>query len=135
MTNEPPAAADEAPVKDRLPVTPANTSGTLAPVPEEIKGWNWGAFWLSWIWGIGNGVWLGLLGLVLVGVWNVVLGARGNEWVWQSRKFESVEHFREVQRAWSRWGWIIGLVTLLGAALTALIVWWLARMAINSGSL
>ena len=43
-----------------------NTSGqgAAAVVPEEIKGWNWGAFFLSAIWSIAHSVWIGLLALV-----------------------------------------------------------------------
>lgn len=29
-------------------------------VPDEVKGWNWGAFTFSWIWGIGNKTYLPL---------------------------------------------------------------------------
>jgi hypothetical protein len=32
-----------------------------------------------------------------------VLGARGNEWAWQNKRWESVEHFLRVQRAWANW--------------------------------
>ncbi len=37
---------------------PQNTSGQgpSAIVPSEISGWNWGAFFLGWIWGLGNRV-------------------------------------------------------------------------------
>ncbi|MCK5641018.1 MAG: hypothetical protein KAJ19_09485, partial [Gammaproteobacteria bacterium] len=59
-----------------------NTSGQgeLAEIPPEISGWNWGAFLLSWIWGIGNSVWIALLCLIpCVGfVMAFVLGAKGN---------------------------------------------------------
>jgi len=43
-----------------------NTSGqgTLSQLPPEIKGWNWGAFFLSWIWGLGNGTYIALLCLI-----------------------------------------------------------------------
>jgi len=46
--------------------TPENTSGQgeLATVPEEVKGWSWGAFVLTWIWGIFNSVWISLLCLI-----------------------------------------------------------------------
>lgn len=33
-------------------------------VPSEVKKWNWGAFFLSWIWGIGNHVWISFLSFV-----------------------------------------------------------------------
>ncbi len=91
----------------------ANTSGQGGPVPDEVKnmGWNWGAFWLTWIWGIGNGVWISFVALVLGIIWSVVLGIKGNEWAWQNRRFESIEQFRETQAAWSKWGWIVLVVS------------------------
>ena len=38
------------------PISDQNTSGygSLASMPPEIRHWNWGAFFLTWIWGIGN---------------------------------------------------------------------------------
>ena len=35
---------------------PNNSSGRgmFAELPAEVRGWNWGAFWLGWIWGIKN---------------------------------------------------------------------------------
>ena len=33
-------------------------------IPAEIKRWNWGAFLLNWIWGIGNQTYIALLALV-----------------------------------------------------------------------
>jgi hypothetical protein len=40
-----------------------NTSGQgeRAHVPAEIDRWNWGAFLLNWIWGIGNDTYIALL--------------------------------------------------------------------------
>jgi len=81
-----------------------NTSGMgkAAVVPEEIKGWNWGAFLLNWIWAIGNSAWLGLLCLIpYVNVVMVfILGAKGNKWAWQNKRWNSIEHFRKTQRKW-----------------------------------
>jgi hypothetical protein len=95
--------------------TPSNTSGqgSSALLPPELQGWNWGAFLLTWIWGIGNQVWLALLALIPVPFARlavaVVLGIKGNEWAWQSKKWESIEHFRQIQRIWMIWG-IIALL-------------------------
>lgn len=33
-------------------------------VPPEIDRWNWGAFLLNWIWGVGNNTFIALLTLV-----------------------------------------------------------------------
>ena len=56
-----------------------NTSGQGAAsvVPGEIKGWNWGAFFLNWIWSIGNNVWIGLLALILGIIMSIILGVKG----------------------------------------------------------
>ena len=92
---------------------PANTSGTGGPVPEEIKGWNWGAFWLHFIWGIAHNVWLSLLYFCLGEIWMIVLGIKGSEWAWQHRRFDSVEQFKQTQAVWSKWGWIFGILWVL----------------------
>ena len=91
-----------------------NTSGmgSSAQIPPEIRGWNWGAFFLSWIWGIGNSVWIALLCLIPFVSWVMVfvLGAKGSEWAWASRKWDSVEHFKRNQRNWALAGLILFLV-------------------------
>lgn len=103
-------------------------SGVNGPMPAELHGWSWGAFCLSWIWGIGNSTYIAFL--VFVPFANVVmpfvLGAKGNEWAWTHRKFESVAQFKEVQKAWTIWGLVmLGLSILMsilfGAAMIALI--------------
>ena len=85
-----------------------NTSGLgdRSVVPQEITGWNWGAFFLSWIWGIGNKSYIALLSLIpYVGfIMIFVLGANGNKWAWKNRKWDSIEHFKQVQKKWTQWG-------------------------------
>lgn len=61
-----------------------NTSGggSNAMVPPEIDRWNWGAFLLTWIWGVGNNTFIALLmfvPFVNIVMW-FVLGARGSAW-------------------------------------------------------
>lgn len=75
-------------------------------IPEGIKGWSWGAFFLTWIWAIGNRTWIGLLALIpYVGiVMAFILGIKGREWAWKNKQWESVEHFNRVQKKWSFWG-------------------------------
>lgn len=91
--------------------TTANTSGQKehAIVPHEIQKWNWGAFFLNWIWGIGNQVWIAFLSFLPVVGWIMpfVLGAKGSEWAWRNKEWESVEHFQRVQRKWAKWGFIL----------------------------
>lgn len=92
-----------------------NTSGQgeTAVVPPEIRGWNWGAFLLNWIWGIGNNTYIALLMFIpLVNiVMAFVLGAKGNEWAWRNRTWQDVTHFKSTQRKWAQWG--LAIVVLL----------------------
>jgi hypothetical protein len=118
---------------DVKPDAAENTSGqgSTAVVPEEIKEWNWGAFFLTWIWGIGNKVWLALIALAplpFVGLaMGIILGIKGSEWAWQYKKWDSIEQFRHRQRIWMYWGiagflapfvfilgWVLIIVGLLG---------------------
>ncbi len=89
------------------------------PIPPEIDRWNWGAFLLNWIWGVGNNTFIALLTLVpIVGfVMLFVLGAKGSRWAWRNGRWDSVEHFKRVQRLWAIWGVIIWLggIALFGA--------------------
>jgi hypothetical protein len=86
-----------------------------ATIPSEVRGWNWGAFFLGWVWGIGNNVWKSFL--LFVPIFNLVfifiLGARGSEWAWQSKSWSSVDHFRKVQKAWAVWGLVIFVASML----------------------
>lgn len=97
-----------------IQVPDINNSGcgiaSMAPVPEEILGWNWGAFLMPYLWPFTNKVWVGLLYFVpSVGIiMTVVLGAKGNEWAWKSRRWRSIEHFKRHQRGWA----IAGLVVM-----------------------
>ncbi len=92
-----------------------NTSGqgNLAVIPREISGWNWGAFFLGWIWGIGNNVWIALITLIpYVGfIMSFVLGVKGSEWAWKSKRWDSIEHFKGTQRKWAYWG--LGLIVFV----------------------
>jgi hypothetical protein len=89
------------------------------PVPAEIDRWNWGAFFLNWIWGVGNNTYIALLTFIpIVGlVMLFVLGAKGSKWAWRNGRWDSVEHFKSVQRKWALWGlvvWIAGALMFAG---------------------
>jgi len=102
-----------------------NTSGmgSRAAVPRELGEWNWGGFLLTWIWGIGNSVWWSFLVFVpylgfMVMPW--VLAFRGNQWAWQSRHWDSIEHFKRVQHTWAMWG--LGITIGATLLVTAILV-------------
>jgi|HubBroStandDraft_6_1064221.scaffolds.fasta_scaffold236564_2 hypothetical protein len=90
------------------------------PIPPEIDRWNWGAFLLSWIWGVGNNTFIALFALIpIVGqlVMPFVLGFNGSRWAWRNGRWDSVEHFKRVQRLWAIWGaiiWLGGIVLFGG---------------------
>ena len=102
--------------------SPLNSLGQLPP---ELDRWNWGAAMLPGLWSINNRVWIGLIAwtcLLTCGIsWVVIailLGARGNQWAWRSRQWQSVDAFKANQRAWSTagmvvWGIYAALATLI----------------------
>lgn len=108
-----------------------NDSGTRqATLPEELKGWNWGAFLLGPVWGAFNRVWIALVPVVLVILppaymvlgmlatvgFSVLLGARGNQWAWRARHWDDADHFRRIQKSWMNWGLVALVVSLIWAA-------------------
>ncbi|MEO1065756.1 MAG: cytochrome c oxidase assembly factor Coa1 family protein, partial [Pseudomonadota bacterium] len=80
-----------------------------APIPPHLNKWNWGAFWLNWIWGIAHSTYIALLMFVpfvnLVMVF--VLGAKGSKWAWKNRVWRDEEHFVKTQRGWAIAGWCL----------------------------
>ena len=72
---------------------------------------------------VGNNTFIALLTLVpIVGfVMLFVLGAKGSRWAWRNGRWDSVEHFKRVQRLWAIWGAIIwlGSIVLFGGGLGA----------------
>ena len=99
---------------ERLTLATENTSGQgkLTVIPQEIKGWNWGAFLLGIIWGAGNNVWWSLLLFIPYFdiVWVFVMGIKGSEWAWKSKRWDSIEHFKKTQKKWRNWG--IGITAM-----------------------
>jgi serine/threonine protein kinase len=79
-------------------------------VPEEILGWNWGAFLMPWFWMWPNQVWCGIFCFIpqISGLMAIALGAKGNEWAWKSRRWNSIEQFKAHQRGWAIAGILIG---------------------------
>ncbi|MDO8512041.1 MAG: hypothetical protein Q7S57_02115 [bacterium] len=137
------------PVTAQVPVgvNPAGASGVdgpNGPFPAELNHWNWGAFLLSWIWAIGNQVWIGLLvllsfipviGGIIALVMVIMLGIKGNEWAWKAKKWDSVEHFKTVQKKWAKWGVILAIVGVVIAILMAVAMMFLvAKVATDEPS-
>lgn len=136
---------------------PKPTDSLNGPFPDEIKGWNWGAFWLSFFWGIAHRAWLvvavfaiayatqfiiprsGPIGwlptLVELAV-AIYLGIVGNRWAWKHRRFKDINQFRAVQHRWAAIG--LGLLVLfliIFIGLAAITVYGAQRNALNLSSL
>jgi hypothetical protein len=97
----------------------SNTSGhgVATVLPREIDRWNWGAFLLNWVWGLGNNTVIALVMFVPIVnmVMPFVLGAKGSAWAWRNKRWETLDHFKRVQRLWAIWGvvaWIILLAVI-----------------------
>lgn len=103
-----------------------NTSGggPEAIVPDDVaEHFNWGAFLLNWVWGIGNKSYITLLILLAYSIPLVNLiaplafciwfGFEGNKWAWQNKRFESIEHFHSYQKKWVVAGLILPVIGLI----------------------
>lgn len=89
-----------------------------AEIPPELNRWNWGAFFLNWIWGIGNSTYIALLALIpgINLIMMIVLGWKGSRWAWKNRYWKDAEHFRATQRKWALWGAIVWAVVIAAGA-------------------
>jgi len=89
-------------------------------LPLNHRSFNWGAFLLTWIWGIGNKTYIAFL-VFAVSLLSIIpyvgwlaqlgfciwLGIQGNELAWKNKEWNSLEEFEETQRKWAMWGGII----------------------------
>lgn len=96
-------------------------------LPTEYRKFNWGAFLLTWIWGIGNKTYIAFV-IFAVSILNIIpfvgwiasfafgiwLGIKGNEFAWKNSHWDNLEQFNNVQRKWAMWGGIVvGILSLL----------------------
>ncbi len=132
------AVSSEHVVSSQVSTQQENSSGQgkLSQVPDEIKGWNWGAFLLNWIWGIGNNTFIALLMFIpFIGwVFAIVLGLKGNEWAWKNKKWESVEDFKRIQKLWTKWALISIGIFIVFFILLFTILWKLTSVNVNIAS-
>jgi len=104
------------------------TSGDLqvSEVPAGAKSWNWGAFLMTWIWGLGNSTYIALLALIPVVnlVMAVILGIKGGQWAWKNRRWQGIEQFTRVQGLWTAFGFglLAGCLLVLAIVIALLIV-------------
>ena len=109
---------------------------------KELKKWNWGAFQLSFIWGIFNKTYITLLIVPIVilqiiffktpdissffkyvlFVFSIICGKKGTRWAWESGKFSDFEDFLEYQRKWNKIGLIVFKVVIVFLTLAIIIL-------------
>ncbi len=90
--------------------------------PEDIKGWNWGAFFLNGIWGIFNKTYVALLAFIpIINIPVMIfLGYKGNEMSWKNNDWNSIEHFKSTQWKWN----IAGFIAFIIYCIIVLIAFW-----------
>lgn len=110
----------EAPPSREKTGLPREALNDPADIPPGLDRWNWGAFFLNWIWGIGNSTFVALLALIPIVniIMLFVLGWNGSRWAWRNRAWRDAEHFRRSQRAWAIAGLAIWVVAIGGVAAT-----------------
>lgn len=102
---------------------------------KKFNTFNWGAFFLGWIWCFGNGkIGLGILLLFLgiliqipyigfifsipIVIIGIILGIRGNKIAWNNKKWNSVTDFEKALKAWNIAGILFTLITAIISAYT-----------------
>ena len=103
----------------------SNISQLQQEYPPIIEAWNWGAFSLSWIWGVFNGLYWPLIviainfipyvGVIISLCICVLLGKNGNLYAWRKAKQKgySVDYFTYIQSKWNTAGQIVMIVFVL----------------------
>lgn len=101
---------------------------SVPAIPSILKTWNWGAFCLSWIWSVCNGIYWPLIIIAFnfipyIGVLCslgicIYLGLKGNElaWVNEKQKGTDVYSFESTQGDWNMLGLVfftIGVILSL----------------------
>ena len=97
--------------------------------PKQINKFNWGACILTPVWGIFNNtpiacliILIGLIpyiGWILGIIFSLYCGIKGNEWAWQNKQWQSMEHFHAVQKNWAIAGIVFEIVLMFIVVHTA----------------
>jgi hypothetical protein len=95
------------------------------------KGFNWGAFYFNWIWGLNHRKYLMLISLVIgfipyVGILGLPLaiwfGFQGNQWAWESGRFTTIADMMACQRIWAKWALGVFLFSLVVGVIAVIIL-------------
>ena len=119
------------------PSSPYFRGGGMAAVNDaDLRGFNWGAFFLTWIWGLNHKKPILLLVLVVgfvpfvggrihlgLAIW---IGSMGNRWAWESGRFRTLDDMRATERVWTAWGVGILIAGLIVGIIAAVLFFALA---------
>lgn len=117
----------------RQPSSPSPSERLSLEYPPIVDKWNWGAFCLSWLWGICNGLYWPLIIIVLnfipyLGITIslficLFLGKRGNELAWRNARREGInsDSFALTQSKWNITGIILIKIIIVCALLLTFI--------------
>ncbi len=108
-------------VEEPVIVPPVDDTGRREKedIPDVAQKWSWGAFWLTFIWGIkhkSKRTWLflipfpPLLTQIVVGVY---CGLKGSRWAWQNLQWENEAEYVRDQSNWTIWGFVLGWLVWL----------------------
>lgn len=114
-------------MQHNYPPEPSVVYGPPVPSQEkELSKWNWGAFLLNWIWGLGNGVYWPIVIIITsfipyyigaiahLGIC-IYLGVKGNHLAWNAKKWNNWDYFLNAQKKWTRAGWwVLAISIILG---------------------
>lgn len=129
---QPPVAQTSVPTQTQPALTPPISTDPTAmnlEIQKEISKWNWGAFFLTWIWAIAHKVWWGLLALIPIGIVQlgigIYLGVKGSELAWQAQKYQSIDEFKKIEHKWAVAGLVVFIIifVLFNISLIILFNW------------
>lgn len=76
-----------------------STTNEPRDVPQEIKKWNWTAYYHGPWWAIRNKLPINKILISLIPfLEQFIIGKNGNKWAWQYGLWESIDHFKKVQK-------------------------------------
>ncbi len=120
--------------ESQMNAAPPN-KGKGSPIPNDVKGFNWGVFWITPIWSIVNKSWIPLIVWLVITaiaqfipwfkivaiIFCIALGFFGNQWAWQNKDWKSIAEFHRVQRLWAIWSTVWGILRLTVLAILLLV--------------
>ncbi len=80
-----------------------------------LDKWSWGAFFLTWVWGIRCRVWISFLTIIPIAgiIIAFILGTKGRRWAWEKGNWKDIEHFKGTQDKWDVAGVVAFMISML----------------------